>query len=228
MIEHIPETVNNALFYFHSAGRTSAEIRPFLNYLTGKLPNTYMWAGDGMISGSPLMRHNLFYGTSLRRYWFTFPMQNPSSRESFSQNSEAMGAILACSGAYINQTVDLIKERFKLPAEKIVLSGFQHGSCAALAAAMIRKNDPFFYTILFQPYILESYYLEYEEIPYQTTVVCIENLLIQQRTKKWLNIETEKEFQKIGINTLGITIENGKEQLDIDMIKEAVKIIRSL
>lgn len=181
-----------------------------------------------MISGSPLMRHDLFYGTSLKRYWFAFPMQDTSSHGSFSQNSEAMGATLSCSGACVNLIVDQVKEQFRIPTEKIVLSGFQHGSCVALATAMIRKKDPFLYTILFQPYILESYYLKDEEIPYHTTVVCIENLYIQQKTKKWLNIETEKEFQKFGINTLGITIEHGKEQLDIDMIKEAIKIIRSL
>ena len=78
MIEHIPEKVDKAFLYFHSAGASSAETRAFLPLLIESLPNTYIWAGDGVISKSPLMRQGLHYGKDSKRYWFTFPMQDAS------------------------------------------------------------------------------------------------------------------------------------------------------
>ena len=229
MIEHIPENVDNAFLYFHSAGRSSNELEPFLSHLIENLPNTYIWAGDGVISDSPLMRHGLNYGKeSKRRYWFTFPMQDASSPESFASHSEAMGATLTCSGAYVNAMVDQIKLRFRIPAKKVVLCGFQHGSCIALSAAMIRISDPYAYTILFEPYILESYYLKDEANIPNTTVVCIDNKHIRDRIKNWINIETDKEFQKYGIVTQGIIVEEGGDKLNLLMMQEAIKILKKL
>jgi predicted esterase len=228
MIEHVPQQVDNALLYFHSAGRSSDEIKPFLPQLIESLPNTYLWAGDGPISASPLMRQGLHYGNDAKRYWFTFPMQDASSPESFADHVEAMGATLFCAGAYINRFADQIMARFQIAAKKVVLCGFQHGSCAALAAAMMRRDDPYATTILFEPYILESYYLKQELSLPATTVVCIDNQHIRQRVRNWINIETDREFQNYGITTQRITVGEGGDNLDSAMMAEAVRIMAEL
>jgi predicted esterase len=155
-------------------------------------------------------------------------MQDASSPESFASHSEAMGATLTCSGAYVNATVDQIMLRFRIPAKKVVLCGFQHGSCIALSASMIRISDPYAYTILFEPYILESYYLKDEANIPNTTVVCIDNKHIRDRIKNWINIETDKEFQKYGIVTQGIAVEEGGDDLDLLMMNEAIKVMKKL
>jgi hypothetical protein len=228
MIEHIPEQVDRALLYFHSAGETSEQLRPFLPRLIERLPTTYLWAGDGVISGSPLMRQGLYYGSDARRYWFTFPMQDASSPESFAAHVEAMGATLSCGGAYVNALADQIMTRFGIPAEKVVLCGFQHGGCIALAASMMRKNDPYAFTILFEPYLLEAYYLQHEaELP-PTTVVCVDNEHIRKRTREWMNIETDREFQSYGMRVRGVTLKAGGDDLDTAMFAEAITIVRAL
>jgi hypothetical protein len=228
MIEYVPQQVDNALLYFHSAGVTSEEIRPFLTQLVDGLPNTYLWAGDGVISGTPLMRQGLHYGNDSRRYWFSFPMQDASSPASFAANIEAMGAALACAGAYVNQTADMVMARFGIPARRVALCGFQHGSCVALAAAMQRTADPYAVALLFEPYVLESYYLQYEQAKPETTVVCIDNQHIRQRTLKWINVETDRVFASYGIHVRGITVDGGGDPLDSVMVAEAVKIIRAI
>lgn len=228
MIEHIPQTVEKAFLYFHSARTTSEQLRPFLPMLIENLPHTYIWAGDGVISGSPVMRQQLCYGDDPQRFWFTFPMQDACSTESFRNHVEAMGATLSCGGAYVNMLVDTMMARFGLSAAKVVLGGFQHGSCIALAAAMIRKKDPFAYTILLEPFILESYYLNEESSLPQTTVVCIDNLHIRNRTNEWLDIGTDQEFQRFGMNTMRITVEDGDDHLDSRMMEEAIKILKKL
>jgi len=228
MIEHVPEKVRSAFIYLHSAGVDSQELAPFLPQLIEDLSNTYIWAGDGAISGSPLMNSGAYYGDGEKRYWFMFPMQDASSQKSFQQNSQAMGASLLCSGAFLNSFVDRIMERFDLPASKIVLSGFQHGSCLALAAAMMRKTEPYRFTILFEPYILEAYYLEKESIQAETTVVCIENKYMRKRVKDWLNIETDQEFKKFGMNVTSIVLNGEAEKIDAMMIDEAIKIVQRL
>jgi predicted esterase len=228
MIEHVPQQVDNALLYFHSAGVTSEEIRPFLAQLVDGLPNTYLWAGDGVISGAPLMRQGLHYGNDSRRYWFSFPMQDASSPASFAANTEAMGAALACAGAYVNQMADMVMARFGIPARRVALCGFQHGGCVALAAAMQRTADPYAVALLFEPYVLESYYLQYEQAKTETTVVCIDNQHIRQRTLHWMNVETDKVFASYGIHVRGITVDGGGAPLDSAMVAEAVKIIRTI
>ena len=226
MIEHIPQDVENVFLYLHSAGTNSIQLQPFLSILKSQLPNTYIWAGDGVISGSPSMEHGTFYGDSANRYWFMFPVQDSSSQESFDRNSEAMGASLLSAGAFLNRFIDQIKDRFNLSTKNIFLSGFQHGSCLALATSMMRKTDPFRYVILFEPYILESYYLQKEFIQKETTIICIENQYIRNRVKNWINIETDKEFEKYGLNVKSIVLKEGAEKLDMDMLNEAIKILR--
>lgn len=228
MIEHIPEHVNTAFLYFHSAGTSSDELKPFLPHFIERLPNTYIWAGDGVISGSPLMRQGLHYGNDAKRYWFTFPMQDARSAESFASHIEAMGATLACSGAYVNALVDQIMTRFRLTAKQVVLCGFQHGSCVALAASMLRIHDPYTFTILLEPYILESYYLKDEVTIPRTTVVCIDNQHIRERTRNWLHIETDKEFQSYGLVMQQITVNDGDDNLDTLMMSEAISIMKKL
>jgi predicted esterase len=228
MIEHIPKKVRSAFIYLHSAGVGSKELSPFLPKLIEDLPSTYIWAGDGVISGSPLMYNGAYYGDCDKRYWFMFPMQDASTPKSFQQHSEAMGASLLSSGAFLNSFVDRIMERFSLPTNKIVLSGFQHGSCLALAASMMRKTNPYRFTILFEPYILEGYYLEKESIQAETNVVCIENQYMRNRVKNWINIETDKEFKKFGMNVTSIVLDGEEEKIDAMMINEAVKIVQRL
>lgn len=228
MIEHVPHQVDTAFLYFHSAGVTSDEIKPFLPQLIESLPNTYIWAGDGVIGGAPLMRQRLHYANDAKRYWFTFPMQDASSPESFASHVEAMGAALSCAGAYVNAMADPIMARFQIPAEKVVLSGFQHGSSVVLAAAMTRCHDPYAFTVLFEPYILESYYLKHEQPLPGTTVVCIDNQHIRQRTLNWMHIETDKEFQTYGLNVQAITVDGGGNDLDSAMMDEAIRIVKQL
>lgn len=228
MIEHVPEKVLSAFIYLHSAGVDSNELSPFFPKLTQDLPNTYIWAGDGVLSGSPLMNSGAYYGDCDKRYWFMFPMQDIATQKSFQQHSEAMGASLLSSAAFLNSFIDRIIERFNLPTNKIVLSGFQHGSCLALAASMMRKTNPYSFTILFEPYILEGYYLEKDSIQAETNVVCIENHYMRNRVKKLIDIETDKEFKKFGINVTSIVLDGEEEKIDATMINEAVKIVQRL
>jgi len=228
MFEQIPEHVETAFLYFHSAGTTSDEFAPFLAQFIEQLPTTYIWAGDGVISGSPLMRQGMQYSNAPKRYWFTFPMQDASSPESFAANVEAMGATLTCAGAYVNALVDQVMARFKLTADKVVLCGFQHGGCLALATSMLRIHDPFVFTILLEPYLLEAYYLKDETTLPNTTVVCIENQHIRERTRNWLHVETDQELQSYGITTQQITIHDGGDAVDARMMKEVMKIVQNL
>jgi predicted esterase len=228
MIEHIPRQVDKAFLYFHSAGVTSDELKPFLPQLIEGMPNTYIWAGDGVIGGAPLMRQGIQYAAHSKRYWFVFPMQDASSPESFAGHTEAMGAVLSSAGAYVNALADQVMARFRLPASKVVLAGFQHGSCVALAASMLRHHDPFAFTILFEPYILEGLYLKDESSLPGTTVVCIDNRHIQQRTFDWIHIQTDREFQSFGMNIQTVTVNDGSDTLDWPMLHEAAQIMKQV
>ena len=228
MLEHIPQQVDNALLYFHSAGMSSEELKPFLAQLVENLPHTYIWAGDGVISNYPLMGQGLFYGEDARHYWFTFPMQDASSPESFASHVEAMGAVLSCGGAYVNALADQIRTRFHLTAKQVILSGFQHGSCVALAASMMRIRDPYALTILFEPYVLESYYLKDELALPATRVACIDNRHIRQRVQNWIHVETDRQFQAYGIAAQSITVEEGGDHLDSAMMDAAIKVVQNL
>jgi len=222
MIERIPEKADRALLYFHSAGTDSREFLPFIDIVESSLENTYVWAGDGNISGSPLMYDNGQFGESGERFWFMFPMQDASSEKSFHRSREAMGASLLSAGAFVNSLVDQIKERYGLSTEKIVLSGFQHGSALALAAAMMRRSDPFRQVILFEPYLLEAFYLEEERIARDTTVLCVDNEHIRERTFAWLGKHTDREFSRMGMDVRRITTEKGDDHLSMEMIEKAV------
>jgi len=228
MIEHSPDRVETALLYFHSAGVSSEELRPFLPDLIAGLPHTYLWAGDGVIGGVPLMRQGLHYGEDARRYWFSFPMQDASSPESFARHAEAMGAVLACGGAYVNALADQVRARFQLPARKVILCGFQHGSSIALSAAMLRRKDPYALAILFEPYLLEAYYLKEERDLRKTTVVCIDNEHIRQRTRAWIDVETDREFRSFGLVTQPITVPGGGDPLDAAMMQAAIRVVQAM
>lgn len=222
MIEIIPDKIDNAFLYFHSAGNNSKEFKPFLEEFIEKMPNTYIWIGDGNISFSPLMFRGACYGDSDKKYWFMFPMQDASSQKSFLENNEAMGASLLSAGSFVNNLVDQIKNRYKLSADKIVLSGFQHGSSLALSSAMMRKHDPFKYVILFEPYLLEAYYLNNENIIKDTTIICVENNHIRNRTFKWIGIYTDIEFSKMGLKVKTVTVDKGDEKLNQKMVNSAL------
>ena len=158
MIEHIPERVDRALLYLHSARASSAQLRPFLPLLIEGLPNTYIWAGDGVIGGAPQMRQGLRYGGDGPRFWFTFPMQDAATPESFAVNVEAMGATLACCGAYVNAMADQLMARFGIPAQRVVLAGLLHGSCASPSAALAPFLPPFVVTVPFVPFPPATYH----------------------------------------------------------------------
>ena len=93
---------------------------------------------------------------------------------------------------------------------------------------MMRLRDPYAFTILFEPYILEAYYLKHELTLPKTTVVCIDNQHIRDRTRDWMKIETDREFQSYGMVTRGITLKAGGDQLDAAMMEEAIKIVCAL
>ena len=228
MIECIPKTIKKAILYLHSAGTNSMELKPFLSKMEEELPDTYIWAGDGVICGSPLMNHRSFYGVSKKRYWFMFPMQDSSTQKSFYENKEPMGASLLSGGAFLNRYVDIIKKRFNIPTKNIVLAGLKHGSCLALTASMMRRDDPFSKVILFEPFLLESYYLKNEFIQKETEVICIENQFIRNKVKNWLNIDTNEELKKMGLNVKKIILNEGEEKLDMNMIDEAINILKQI
>lgn len=230
MIEIVPDRVEIAFLYFHSARSSSAEIVPYLDELHAKLPHTYIWAGDGGVEGAthdPIMRHEVSYtpGPGARRFWFVFPMQG-SSGEDFAAAIEPMGAVLATCGAFVNAWADQVMARFHLPARRVVLCGHQHGSCVALAAAMMRRADPFALTVLFDPWPLEALYLQHEANLPQTRVVCVDNLWIRAREEsRGATKPLFEVFRDYGINASGVTLSTGEGKPDVAMFREAIRII---
>jgi hypothetical protein len=166
MIEITPKVVDTAFLYFHTRCSSGNEIAPFADFLRKELPNMYVWAGDGPIEGEiqdPVMGKAVAYDSaSSQRYWFVFPMQS-STAEDFSAATGAMGAVLATSGGYVNQFVDQVIARFQISTSRVVLCGHQHGACVALAAAMMRRADPFKLAVLFDPWPLETLYTRYSK-----------------------------------------------------------------
>lgn len=230
MVEIIPKVIDTALLYFHTRRSSGEEIIPFLDEIQKGLPNTYIWAGDGCIEGGnddPIMKRSVSYGTSTQRYWFVFPMQS-STKEAFVAATEAMGAVLATSGGYANVLVDQVLARFQIPVSRVVLCGHQHGACVALAAAMMRRADPFALTVLFDPWPLETLYLQHELSLPATKVVCIDNLWVRDRERqRGAEIELYKVFQQYGINAEAVTLPEGQDKPDIFMFREAIRQIRA-
>ena len=62
----------------------------------------------------------------------------------------------------------------------------------------------------------------------QTTVVCIENQHIRERTREWLHLETDQEFQSYGLVTHQITVNDGGDMLDAPMMNEAIRMMKTL
>lgn len=229
MIEITPQVVDTAFLYFHTRCSSGDEIAPFVDEIRRELPNMYIWAGDGCIEGrsdDPSMGKAVSYGMSSQRFWFVFPMQSMTV-ESFVAATEAMGAVLATSGGYVNALVDQVIARFRIPASRIVLCGHQHGACVALAAAMMRRLTPFALTVLFDPWQLETLYLEKEEELPPTRVVCIDNRWVREREKQ-RGAETElyKVFRRYGINAEGVTLLEGQGKPDEYMFREAIQQIK--
>ncbi len=229
MIEIVPACVNSALLYFHTAHSSGNEITPFLEELQAGLPHTYLWAGDGGIEGStdPLMGRSVSYGNTAQRYWFVFPMQGNGS-EDFARVVVPMGAVLVTCGGYVNTLVDQLCARFSLPASRVVLCGHQHGACVALAAAMIRRADPFALTVLFDPWPLETLYLEHEQDLPPTRVVCVDNAWVRERERqRGAEVELYKVFRSYGIQAEGITLAHGGNKPDADMFREVIRLVQA-
>jgi len=230
MIEIIPNAVDTAFLYFHTRCSTGDEIAPFVDEIRRVLPNTYIWAGDGCIEGKsndPIMGNAVSYGTGSHRYWFVFPTQS-STEEAFIAATEAMGAILITSGGYVNALVDQVMSRFHLTASRVVLCGHQHGACVALGAAMMRRVQPFALTVLFDPWPLETLYLQHEQKLPSTKVICIDNLWVRERERqRGATSELYKIFQRYGINAEGITLPYGDGKPDEYMFREAVQQIKT-
>lgn len=229
MIEIIPEVIDTAFLYFHTRCSSGDEIAPFVDDIRKELPHTYIWAGDGCIEGKfddPLMGRTVSYGISPQRFWFVFPLQS-TTKEAFVGATQAMGAVLMTAGGYANALVDQISARFHIPTTRVVLCGHQHGACVALAAAMMRRAAPFALTILFDPWPLETLYLQHEgELP-GTRVVCIDNRWARERERQ-RGAETElyKVFQQYGMNAEGLTLVEGQDKPDAYMFCEAIRQIR--
>jgi len=229
MIEIIPDVVDTAFLYFHTRCSSGDEIAPFVDEIRKGLPNTYIWAGDGCIEGEsqdPIMGQAVSYATSSRRFWFVFPMRG-SGKEDFATATEAVGAILTTSGGYINAWVDQVIARFHITASRVVLCGHQHGSCVALAAAMMRRENPFALTVLFDPWPLETLYLQREQKLPQTKVVCVDNLWVREREKqRGADTELYQLFRQYGMNAEGVTLPEGGGIPDAFMFREAVRQIK--
>ena len=229
MIEIIPDVVDSAFFYFHTRCSSGDEIAPFVDEIRAGLPNTYIWAGDGCIEGQlddPVMGRAVRYGTSAQRYWFVFPMQS-STPEAFATAAEAMGAVLVTSGGFVNALVDQLSARFQIPASRVVLCGHQHGSCVALAAAMMRRVNPFSLAVLFDPWPLEALYLQREHQLPQTKVVCVDNRWVRERERqRGADKPLYQVFQQYGMNAEGITLPEGEGKPDAYMFREAVRQVR--
>jgi hypothetical protein len=229
MIEIIPDVIDSAFLYFHTRCSAGDEIAPFVDEIRGELPNTYIWAGDGCIEGrsdDPIMGEAVSTGVSSQRYWFVFPMHS-STVEAFAAATEAMGAVLVTAGGYVNALVDQVIARFQITASRVVLCGHQHGACVALAAAMMRRTQPFALTVLFDPWPLEALYLQYEQKLPATKVVCIDNMWVRERERqRGADTELYRVFRRYGINAEGITLTEGQGKPDVHMFREAVQQIR--
>ena len=231
MIEIIPNKVDSAFLYFHSPCSCGDEMAPFVEEMSKSLSHTYLWAGDGCIEGQhddPVIGNTVSYAVGRQRYWFVFPMHG-RSREDFVNETEAVGAILATSGGYANRIADQVMARFRLPASRIVLCGHQHGSCVALAAAMMRRCDPFALTLLFDPWPLETLYLAHERQLPPTKVVCIDNQWVRERERQ-RGEETPlyQVFQRYGICCAGVTLAEGQGRPDEFMFREAARQMKAL
>jgi hypothetical protein len=230
MLEIIPKAVDTAFLYFHTRCSTGDEIAPFADEIHQALPNMYLWAGDGVIEGEndPSMRSAVSYGVSTHRFWFVFPMHG-SGAEDFAAATEAMGAVLATSGGYVNAWVDQIRARFQIPASRVVLCGHQHGACVALAAAMMRRQNPYALTLLFDPWPLEAYYLQHERPFPATKVVCVDNVWVRNReSQRGAETPLYKVFRQYGINAEGVTLPIGQGKPDAHMFREAIRQIKAV
>jgi predicted esterase len=227
MVEVAPERPQSLFLYFHGAAASGDEIGPFRTILMEALPTTYIWSGDGPISPQPMMRNGMQYSSGTKRFWFAFPMQD-TGVAGFQANIEGMGASLATCGAYINVMADQMIAKHHVPSARVVLCGHQHGSCAALAAAMLRKTDPFRMTILLDPFPLESYYLKEEGPLPDTEVVCIDNPWSRSRDLGMLNAKTYEVFESYGMNVRSIHLDQGGSKVDDLMFRAAAECIRKM
>jgi hypothetical protein len=229
MIEIIPDVVDTAFLYFHTRRSSGDEIAPFVAEIRRELPNTYIWAGDGCIEGKtddPVMGRAASYGTSAERYWFVFPMHS-STVEAFVGATEAMGAVLVTCGGYANMIANQVMARFHLPAAQVVLCGHQHGACVALAAVMMRRADPFSLAVVFDPWPLETLYLQKEHDLPQTKVVCVDNRWVRERDRqRGADTPMYEVFQRYGIRAEGITLADGEGKPDEFMFREAVRQVK--
>jgi hypothetical protein len=124
--------------------------------------------------------------------------------------------------------VDPILTRFQIPASHVVLCGHQHGACAALAAAMLRRRDPLALTVLFDPWPLESYYLQHEQPFPPTRVVCVDDLWVRERERqRGAEMELYKVFRQYGIDAEGVTLPEGRGKPDVHKFREAIRQIQA-
>jgi hypothetical protein len=127
----------------------------------------------------------------------------------------------------VNALVDQVMARFHIPASRIVLCGHQHGACAALAAAMIRRRTPFSLVVLFDPWPLETLYLDRDQRLPQTKIVCIDNQWVREREKqRGADAPLYQVFQGYGMNAEGITLPEGAGKPDVYMFREAIRQVR--
>jgi hypothetical protein len=135
--------------------------------------------------------------------------------------------VLVSCGGYVNAVVDQVMARFHLPASRVVLCGHQHGACVALAAAMMRRADPFVLTVLFDPWPWEAYYLQHERDLPPTQVVCVDNAWVRERERqRGADMELYEVFQRYGIHASEVTLAEGRDKPDESMFREAIRQIK--
>jgi hypothetical protein len=120
-------------------------------------------------------------------------------------------------------------DRFQITASRVVLCGHQHGACVALATAMMRRADPFALTMLFDPWPLETLYLQHEQPLPATKVVCIDNLWVRERERqRGADTPLYQVFRQYGIDAEGITLANGQGKPDEHMFREVAQKMKSV
>jgi hypothetical protein len=147
----------------------------------------------------------------------------------FEASAEPMGAVLLTCGGYVNALVDKVMARVRLEASRVVLCGHQHLACVALAAAMMRRPDPFALTVLLDPWPWEAYYLEHEQQLLTTRVVCVDNTWVTERERQ--RGATEPQYQvlrRYGVNAEGVTLAEGGDRPDDGMYGEVVHQLSAL
>jgi hypothetical protein len=81
--------------------------------------------------------------------------------------------------------------------------------------------------VLFDPWPLETLYLQHEQELPATKVVCIDNLWVRERERqRGAESPLYQMFQQYGMHAEGVTLTEGQGKPDAPMFREVIKQIR--